>query len=385
MALETVNKMSMKNAIELVKFELMAQEAKAVKQVPTLAGRPGIGKTESLKALAEELGYALIAVQLSAIAPEEFSGIPEFLDAPVEFSKKFSVAGVGGAKFTRWTVPELVANANYKAEKIATQGGKGVIVLFDDIHAADPALERYMFNLFLDKTVGQYKLADNVLVCAAMNDSDEAGFRGFNAAVLDRLAVYPVDFDFDYWYQIMGGNLDHVVAAYLRAHKERAQGDESVDKVSPSPRSWTELSNFIKFMRSKNVKITNEKLKNATRARVGDEVAAELVKFNIIYERFDLESKIKLPADQIEVPSDMVEQIMFANIIRYVDSDKKAEKVIELIKKNINNNLFIAEIVNEAAVVHKGKKNKHIAKLINFFVEVDDENINKIIFDALGL
>ena len=385
MALETANKMSMKNAIELVKFELMAQEAEAVKQVPTLAGRPGIGKTESLKALAEELGYALITVQLSAIAPEEFSGIPEFLDAPAEFSKKFSVAGVGGAKFTRWTVPELVANANYKAEKIATQGGKGVIVLFDDIHAADPALERYMFNLFLDKTVGQYKLADNVLVCAAMNDSDEAGFRGFNAAVLDRLAVYPVDFDFDYWYQIMGGNLDHVVAAYLRAHKERAQGDESVDKVSPSPRSWTELSNFIKFMRSKNVKITNEMLKNAARARVGDEVAAELVKFNIIYERFDLESKIKLPADQIEVPSDMVEQIMFANIIRYIDSDEKAKKVIELIKRNIDNNLFIAEIVNEAAVMHKGKKNKHIAKLIDFFVEVNDENINKIIFDALGL
>jgi len=378
----------MKNALELVKYELLAQEAGQVKQVPTLAGRPGIGKTESLKALAEELGYELIVTQLSAVAPEEFSGIPEFLDAPKDFSGKYSVSGVNGAKVTRWTVPELVANANYRAEKIAEQGGKGVVVLFDDIHAADPALERYMFNLFLDKVVGQYKLADNVLICAAMNDSDEAGFRGFNAAVLDRLAIYPVEFDFDFWYKIMGAQLDNVVAAFLRNHKERAQGEESVDKVGPSPRSWTELSNFLKFMRSRGVKINNEMLRNAARARVGEEVAAELVKFNILFEKFDFESKIKMPADKITVPTDMVEQIMFASIVRYAKTEDQGKKLISVIENNKDSKLFIAEIINEIAVLSKSpvyKKQKGFMTLYNWVIETDDQEIMQIFFDATGL
>jgi len=388
MALVTSNKMNMREAIELVKYELLAQEAGSLKQVPTLAGKPGIGKTESLKALAKELEYELIAVQLSAVAPEEFSGIPEFLDAPQEFSKKYSVSGVGGAKFTRWSVPELVANANYKAELIKNNGGKGVVILFDDIHAADPALERYMFNLFLDKVVGQYKLADNVLVCAAMNDSDEAGFRGFNAAVLDRLAVYPVNFDFDYWYKIVGAHLDNVIAAFLRNHKERAQGEESVDEVQPSPRSWTELSNFIKFMRSKGVEIKNNILKNAARARVGDKVAAELVKFNILYEKFDFESKIKLPVDKIEIPVDPVEQILFANIIRYAKTEEQGKKIIKLIENNKNNNLFISEIVNEIAVMHSSahhKNNPAVKTIVEFILKSNDEKLDQIFFDTMGL
>ena len=388
MALNSNNKMSMKNAIELVKFELLAQEAGAVRQVPTLAGKPGIGKTESLKALATELGYELIVTQLSAVAPEEFSGIPEFLDAPKDFSGKYSVSGVNGAKITRWTVPELVANANYRAERIKEQGGKGVVVLFDDIHAADPALERYMFNLFLDKAVGQYKLADNVLICAAMNDSDEAGFRGFNAAVMDRLAVYPVEFDFDHWYKIIGGNLDNVVAAFLRNHKERAQGEESVDSVSPSPRSWTELSNFLKFMRSKNVNIDNTMLKNAARARVGDEVAAELVKFNVLYEKFNFEAKIKLPADKIQIPVDMVEQLMFAGIVRYVKTEEQGEKIVKLIENNKDANLFISELVNEIAVLYRidsYKNNKGFKKIVDWIMNVEDEKINQTFFDACGL
>jgi len=388
MALIANNKMSMKDAIELVKYELLAQEAGNVKQIPTLAGKPGIGKTESLKALAKELGYDLITVQLSAVAPEEFSGIPEFLDAPQEFSKKYSISGIGGAKFTRWSVPELVANANYKAEIVKNNGGKGVVVLFDDIHAADPALERYMFNLFLDKVVGQYKLADNVLVCAAMNDSDEAGFRGFNSAVLDRLAIYPVEFDFDHWYKIMGAYLDNVIAAFLRNHKERAQGEESVDEVQPSPRSWTELSNFVKFMRNNGVDVKNNILRNAARARVGEKVAAELVKFNILYEKFDFESKIKLPVDKIEIPADPIEQILFANIIRYAKTKEQGEKIIELINKNKNNNLFISELVNEISVLHRSKhngKNPAVQTVVDFILKSNDEKLDQVFFDAMGL
>ena len=384
MGLNTSNKIKFKDALEMVKYELLAQEEGVVKQVPTLAGKPGIGKTESLKALAKNLGYELIVTQLSAVAPEEFSGIPDFIDAPEDFAKKYSTTGADKAKFTRWSIPELVATANYRANEIKKKGGKGIVILFDDIHAADPALERYMFNLFLDKTVGQYRLADNVLVCAAMNDSDEAGFRGFNAAVLDRLAIYSVDFDFDSWYKIMNSKLDHVIAAYLRNHKERVLGEECVDKVTPSPRSWTELSNLIKFMRSKNINVNNNILNTAARARVGEEVAAELVKFNSVYEKFDFENLIKQPVEKIELPTDMVEQIIFAGIVRYVKNKKDGEKIIKLIEKYRDKKLFVSELINETAVLFGNshfKKNEGIKVIANWIIDTDDKEISEAFKD----
>jgi len=381
-------KMKMSEALELVKIELLAQEAGRVKQVPTLAGRPGIGKTESLRALGKKLGYELITVQLSAVAPEEFSGIPDFLDAPEEFSKKYSINKVGGAKFTRWSVPELVALANYRAEKIKQEGGKGVVVLFDDIHAADPALERYMFNLFLDKTVGQYKLADNVLVCAAMNDSDEAGFRGFNAAVLDRLAVYSVEFNFDDWYKIMGATLDPMVASYLRNHQERMTADETTDKVSPSPRSWTELSNLVKFAREKGVKISGSMLRNMAAARVGDEAAAELVKFNITYEKFNFEKMIKKPAKEITVPSDPIDQVMFGTLVRYAKTEEEGKTIAELIEtKGDQAPVFVSELINEIIILYNNedfRKRKAFKEIEAFLIKSQHPAVAEAFADVMG-
>ena len=390
MGLNASNKIKFSDALELMKYELLAQEKGVVKQVPTLAGKPGIGKTESLKALGKKLGYETIVVQLSAVSPEEFSGIPEFEDAPEDFAKKYSITGVDKAKFTRWSIPELVAIVNHRAEEIKKKGDgkiKGIVVLFDDIHVADPALERYMFNLFLDKVVGQYRLADNVLVCAAMNDSDEAGFNGFNAAVLDRLAIYPVEFDFNYWYSIIGGKLDNIIAAFLRSHKERAQGDESVDKVTPSPRSWTELSNFIKFMRKNNVEINEEILRNAACARVGSETAAELIKFKITYDNFNFEKLIKEPVENIKVPDDIIEQILYADLVRYIKDINDAKKIAKLIERYEEKQTFVTGIINEASILNNFKEyknNKGLEYLIDWFIKSDRVNLNKAFFDSIG-
>ena len=380
-------KISLKEALELIKFELLAQASGKIRQVPTLAGRPGIGKTDALKDLAEKLGYKLITVQLSAVAPEELSGIPDFRNAPEEFARTYSVLGADSAKYTQWSVPELAAVANEVASKVKEEGGKGVVILLDDIHAADPALERYMFNMFLDKTVGQYRLAKNVLICAAMNDSAEAGFTGFNAAVLDRLAIYPVEFDFNHWYRLIGGQLDPLVASFLKSHQERCQGDESVDKVTPSPRSWTELSNFIKFMKGEGVKITNALLRNAALARVGEEAAAELVKFKVVYDRFDFENLIKQPVNKIKLPTDMVEQIIFAGIVRYMKTRDDGQKIIDLVTSNRDKSLFITEVINEVSALFRTetfKDNEGIKTFVDWIIETDDEQIVQIFYDPIS-
>ncbi len=385
------NYMNMGTAVELVKMELLAQEAGKIRQVPALAGRPGIGKTESIKAMAKQIEYELVAVQISAVAPEEFSGIPDFIDAPVEFSREYSIHKIGGAKATRWSVPELVALVNTKAQKVKEAGGKGVVLLLDDIHAADPALERYFFNLLLDKVIGQYKLASNVLVAAAMNDSADAGFEGFNSAVLDRLAVYHVKFDFDHWYKIIGASLHPLVAAFLRSHQEFIVGEESVDKISPSPRSWTELSNFLNFIESTGQSF-DKNLRFIAMARVGDAAASELIKFYTIYKKFDFEKMVRNKFAEAEAPVDPVEQILFSTVIRFVKSKEDGENLFKFIESNIDRPAFISALMSELMILVNGKYNgiainnsDAIDALENLVVESDNEEITKYIYDAVGI
>jgi len=381
MSIMESKKMSLGKAIEYIEFELLAQAEGRVKQIPTIAGRPGIGKTESLRALAEKLGYSLIVVQLSAVAPEEFSGIPEFVDATiVEDAESWSINGIKGAKFTRWSIPELVTIANTTAKTAKN----GVIVLFDDIHACDPALERYLFNLFLDKTVGQYKLSDNVLCCAAMNDSDEAGFVGFNSAVLDRLAIYSVEFDFDYWYGIIGYKLNPIISSFLKSYKEMCFLEESTDTVTPSPRSWTELSNLIDFISEKKIDF-HKSLRNIAAARVGDKAASELNKHNIIFQKFNFEDIVKNKWSTYEVPEDIIEQALCGEIVRYIKTEKDAEHVYDILLRNVKKSSFASAFLVELSYIYRSQKNyKHIAKLGELVTTSEDEFINNTFIDAFS-
>ena len=376
--------MKMSEALEYIKFELLGQEAGAVKQVPVLAGRPGIGKTESLRALARDIGYELITVQLSAVAPEEFSGIPEFIEAPEDVVAEWSANGIKGGKFTRWSIPELVALANVKAKRVKDAGGKGVVVLLDDIHATDPALERYMFNLFLDKTVGQYKMAENVLLCGAMNDSDEAGFNGMNSAVLDRLAVYSVEFDFDHWYKIMGHQLNTLVAAFLKSHQEYVIGEESTEEVSPSPRSWTELSNLFNHIEKVGGKIKN--IKNVAGARVGDKAAAELQRFKVIYEKFDFRDMLN-KGKATKIGDDIVDQILAGYMFREVKKKGDSSRLIEIIDSNKDKKIFLSSLGTEIYSLYNidgGKKlNKEQKAVTDWFINSDDEQLTNILLESM--
>lgn len=367
----------MGNALKIVATEVNAQLAGVSKQVPCLAGKPGIGKTESLGNLAKEMGHEFIEVQMSAVFPEEFSGIPDFKEANPDLAKEWSVTGSSSAKFTQWSIPELVTLVNQKAKE-AAQKGRGVIVLFDDIHAADPTLERFMFNLLRQKRVGQYQLEDNVALVTAMNDSGAAGFRGFNAAVLDRLAIYSVEFDFDHWYDnVVAADLNTLVAAFLKIyHREHMLGEEDTQKITPSPRSWTELSALLNFAEDNNVSFDTNELLAIVSAKVGEEAAAEFMKFKITYEKYNFDEKIRQKSLE-EIGDDITEQILWSNIVRHAKDKQDGEYIVKLMSKNIEKTQFISSIIREIVSISRqqGKsaksKKSPIGVIYNSLIQSD--------------
>ncbi|MCX8482907.1 MAG: AAA family ATPase, partial [Crocinitomicaceae bacterium] len=107
-----------------------------------LWGPPGIGKSDIIKQLGEELDAHVIDVRLSLWEPTDIKGIPYF---DSNTSKMV------------WAPPsELPDEAMSKKYKT-------IVLFMDEMNSAAPSVQAAAYQLILNRRVGTYKLPDNVV------------------------------------------------------------------------------------------------------------------------------------------------------------------------------------------------------------------------------
>lgn len=193
-----------------------------------LWGPPGIGKSELVAGIAEELGGFMIDLRLGQMEPTDIRGIPYF-------NKDTGLMD--------WAPP-----VDLPDEELASQ--YPVVVLFlDEMNSAAPAVQAAGYQLILNRRVGKYKLPDNVVIVAAGNrESDKGVTYRMPTPLANRFVHLEVRPDFDSWQQWALANRIHKdVVGYLSFAK---QDMFDFDPRSPSrsfatPRSWTFVSQFL--------------------------------------------------------------------------------------------------------------------------------------------
>jgi hypothetical protein len=113
-----------------------------------LWGPPGIGKTATIRSLAETMGLPLEIVIAAIHEPADFSGLP-----------------YPDGDRVRYLTPDW-------AVRLA-EAGHGVLFL-DEISTAPPAVQAALLRIVLERRVGQLQLPDDVVVIAAANPPEEA-------------------------------------------------------------------------------------------------------------------------------------------------------------------------------------------------------------------
>jgi len=305
-----------------------------------IAGKPGIGKTQTMYAIAKELNMHVLQVSIPEVSTEELSGIPAFMDA--SHMDKYSVTSTTDSQATKWSVPQIIETAN----RLATEpGSNGCILFIDDLHRVNMAVAPYLYGLLGERKLGSFRLDSKVAIMGAMNDSDEAGFSGIDSPIKDRLGILPVPFDFDYWFDNFGKQLHFYVASFLKTHSTYAQEDEStMIEQFGTPRSWTHLANELalydlKFIQANAATLAKQKVSKAASNELAKHIAyIEAIDFTAVV-------KAKKPIDVKSLKP--LDQILYAYIINYVDSVKDAEYVMTLIDSNIDSSNFIGFIVGE--------------------------------------
>ena len=191
-------------------------------------GPMGIGKSELIAGIADEMGGLTIDLRMATMEPTDLRGIPYF-------NKELGVMA--------WAPP-----VELPSEELAAQ--YPIVVLFlDEMNSAAPAVQAAAYQLVLNRRVGTYKLPDNVVIVAAGNrETDKGVTYRMPAPLANRFVHLELRVDFDSWQTWAVNNRIHKdVVGWISFSK---QSLFDFDPRSPSrsfstPRSWTFVSELL--------------------------------------------------------------------------------------------------------------------------------------------
>jgi len=193
-----------------------------------LWGPPGIGKSDIVKQLGEELEAHVIDIRLSLWEPTDIKGIP-FFDA--------------NTGTMAWAPPLELPNEALAAKH------KHIILFMDEMNSAAPAVQAAAYQLVLNRRVGTYKLPDNVLIVAAGNrEADKGVTYRMPAPLANRFVHLEMAVSFDDWFGWATDNRIHKdVAGFLQFSKKDLYDFDprSGSKAFATPRTWTFVSELL--------------------------------------------------------------------------------------------------------------------------------------------
>ena len=193
-----------------------------------LWGPPGIGKSEVVAGITEELGGLMIDLRLGQMEPTDIRGIPYYN----KDSGKMD-----------WAPPVEMPD-----EETASQ--YPVVVLFlDEMNSAPASVQSAAYQLILNRRIGKYRLPDNVVMVAAGNRESDKGvtFR-MPTPLANRFVHQEMRVDFTAWQEWAVLNSIHKdVVGYITFAKQDLYvfDAKSSSRAFATPRSWSFVSELL--------------------------------------------------------------------------------------------------------------------------------------------
>ena len=193
-----------------------------------LWGAPGIGKSELVADITEELGGAMIDLRLGQMEPTDIRGIP--------FYNK------DNGKMD-WASPIDLPSEEYAAQY-------PIVVLFlDEMNSSAPSVQAAAYQLILNRRIGNYFLPKNVVIVAAGNrESDKGVTYRMPTPLANRFIHQEMKCDFASWQEwAVHHNIHKDVVGYLSFAKQDLYDfdPKSASRAFATPRSWTFVSEFL--------------------------------------------------------------------------------------------------------------------------------------------
>jgi hypothetical protein len=222
-------------------------------------GPPGIGKSELVQSVAQELGNtALIDLRLALMEPTDLRGFP-FRNPETNTME--------------WAPP-----ADLPTQEFASQYDH-VVLFLDELNSAPPSVQSAAYQLILNRRIGQYQLPDNVIMVAAGNRETDRGVTyRMPAPLANRFRHVNMAVNFDDWqaWAIQHDVHPDVVGYLTYAKQDLFDFDpKTSSQAFATPRSWTYVSEMLADSEFDQVDISEQKAEIA--GAVGEGMAGKFI------------------------------------------------------------------------------------------------------------
>jgi len=289
-----------------------------------IEGLHGLGKSDSVKQIAEEDGYHLEVLFLSTQDTGDLVGIPHLVE-------------MNGESVTTWSVPVWLNRMNE-----AQKAGKRCILFLDELNRAPLDIRQASMQLVLERQIHEHALptldGQRTVVVAAINPSDSYQVEEMDPALMDRFLHCTVEPDTESWLKwARKAEVNQIVRDFLTEHPNRLHWTPEDEGIGCTPRSWTKLGSFMDNVSD----IPEDVLFQIMKGKVGTEIASQFYAF---YKNYSNVVKLE---DIISIVEDNKDKV------------SNVEDLSELIKKKIKKQ----EAVQKTELAHQielfSSKNEH--------------------------
>ena len=166
--------------------------------IPNLLGGPAIGKSACVHKVASTFNLKLIDVRASGLLPEDINGMGAVVD--------------GHAKF-------LPFKDKFPLDTMEVPAGfNGWLLFLDELTNASREVQAALYQLLLDRQVGDHKLHPQVFIVAAGNRvSDRAAANAMGTALQSRVVSLEIEPNLDEWLEDVAfpANYDPRLTSFL--------------------------------------------------------------------------------------------------------------------------------------------------------------------------
>lgn len=239
-------------------------------------GGPGIGKSEIVQQVAEDLNFGLVDFRANLFDPVDVRGVPHIMQ--VKDSTK---------RYTRWAVPDVFP--------IPERDGQNGIMFIDELSTAPPATQNAFLQLLLTGKVGDYTLPSGWSVVAAGNRlTDAAAVYQMPAPLRDRFSHYELDVNYEDWCNWAAKNkLDPTVVSFIQYRTNLLYNFSADEYAFPTPRSWHFVSRLLSTLPDDR---STQSSFFSVASLVGDGPAGEFIAFKEVADSLpDIDGLINKP------------------------------------------------------------------------------------------
>lgn len=213
-----------------------------------LWGPPGAGKSSVVREVAARRGVPVLDMRAALLDPTDIRGIPAVVDGRAI-----------------WCPPEFLPKPD------ATPG----ILFLDELSAAPPLVQASLYQLVLDRRVGEYVLPDGWRIIAAGNrDGDRAITYRMPSALSNRFIHIDFEVDFDDWRDwAVNAGIHPLILGFLSLRRELLFDMAHDLRAFPTPRSWEIASDALHALQDVRSMV------DVLAGIVGDGAAVELLAF----------------------------------------------------------------------------------------------------------